>query len=224
MAPTHTLGSLLFDVAQTMPVHLLAGASDPSGTLLPQQPLPRAMFGSVKNIDTFRCETNPAWIGLEGEIEQSSTETESKKPPSRTSQTKKRGKRRGLLVHSGQAVEDMFKYVPSPPTSRLDLAAATILWRHCAPTAPDTLWCYPYFTEDPFSLGHTPDIYAVGCQPEFATRIVNSQDSDDVGGEEEGERRCRVVLIPTFKDSGTLVLVNMRSLDVRTVEFGCNGS
>lgn len=186
-----------------MPVHLLAGASDPSGTLLPQQSLPRAMFGDVKNMKNFRCETNPTWLGLESGGVGSN--------------------RRTMLVHSGQAVEDMYKYVPSPPISRLDLACNSISWRHMAPTAPDTLWCYPYLTTDPFIMRYTPDLYAIGCQPEFGTRLLRSGDMESDSMSEAGLRRCRVVLVPEFKSSGELVLVNMRNMEVKCVKFGTMG-
>ena len=202
--PINNLGDVLYDVASAMPVHLLAGASDPSGTLLPQQALPHAMFGDVKKLENFHCETNPTWFGLEGNNAGPSSG------------------RRSMLVHSGQALDDMFKYVPSPPVSRLDLACNSIIWRHMAPTAPDTLWCYPYLTTDPFVLRHSPDLYVVGCQPEFATRLVRSDEIDVDAGEEE-QRRCRVVLVPQFKSTGELVLVNMRNLDVRCVKFGASG-
>jgi DNA polymerase delta subunit 2 len=81
-----------------------------------------------------------------------------------------------------------------------------------APTAPDTLWCHPYFTTDPFVLTETPDLYIVGNQPEFRTKLVA-----------EDGKRCRIVLVPGFKQSGTLALVNLRTLDVRRVSFALFG-
>lgn len=187
-----------------MPVHLLPGSKDPSSTLLPQQALPRGMFGDVKSYRNFVCETNPTLLAVD----------------SASSGNKQSGVQRLLYVHSGQAIEDMYKYVPSPPTTRLDLACATLQWRHVAPTAPDTLWCYPYVNTDPFVLRNTPDLYIVGCQPEFATRLVSSEDFDD---RTEGERRSRVVLVPSFRESGCLVLVNLQTLEVKCVEFGLMG-
>ena len=191
-----------------MPIHLLPGAKDPSSALLPQQALPRAMFGDVKTFDNFACETNPVWLGY--------------KTGNPRSEPAQNSVQRLLYVHSGQSIDDMYKYVPSPPTTRLDLACATLNWRHVAPTAPDTLWCYPYMTTDPFVIRRTPDLYIVGCQPEFATRLASSNDFGD-DSEPEGERQCRVVLVPTFKESGCLVLVNMRNLEVKRVEFGLLG-
>jgi DNA polymerase delta subunit 2 len=115
---------------------------------------------------------------------------------------------RTILATSGQPLNDMCKYVPTVATTRLTLAEATLKWRHIAPTAPDTLWCHPFFTIDPFVIAETPDIYAIGCQPRFATRLV-----------EEGKRRSRVILVPSFAQTGILVLVGLKSLDVRIVRL-----
>jgi len=62
---------------------------------------------------------------------------------------------------------------------------------------------------DPFIIKETPDIYAIGCQPRFATRLV----------EEDGKRRSRVILVPSFAQTGILVLVGLKSLDVRIVRL-----
>lgn len=48
----------------------------------------------------------------------------------------------------------------------------TLEWRHMAPTAPDTLWIYPFPDADPFILKYRPDVYIVGNQPEFETTII----------------------------------------------------
>ena len=61
---------------------------------------------------------------------------------------------------------------------------------------------------DPFIITETPDIYAIGCQPRFATRLVK-----------DGKRRSRVVLVPSFSQTGILVLVGLKSLDVRVVRL-----
>jgi DNA polymerase delta subunit 2 len=105
----------------------------------------------------------------------------------------------------------MYKYVPSPPVTRLTLAESTLRWRHMAPTAPDTLWCHPYFSDDPFIINETPDIYVIGDQPRFQTKVVVDEDDD--------KRKSRVILVPRFADTGVMVLVNLRTLDVRTVQF-----
>jgi DNA polymerase delta subunit 2 len=178
-----------------MPVHVLPGETDPTGAILPQQALPSAMFGAVSELATFHSETNPAIVHLSSAIEGEANRT------------------RDMLLTSGQTLNDMFKYVQTPPTTRLDLAEATLFWRHLAPTAPDTLWCHPYFTKDPFVLEKIPDLYIIGNQPEFATKLIVSATA---GGE---PLRCRVILVPSFSHTGTLVLVDIATLEVRIIEL-----
>ncbi|GJJ12480.1 hypothetical protein Clacol_006722 [Clathrus columnatus] len=150
--PTLITSKVLQELALALPVHILPGSSDPSGTILPQQPLPRAMFGSVRNYANFSCETNPTWLAIDGQP---------------------------MLITSGQPLDDMYKYIDS--IDRLTLAVKTLEWRHIAPTAPDTLWCYPYVTEDPFILDITPSVYIIGNQPAFATTLAESKLPGDDG-------------------------------------------
>jgi len=164
------------------------------------------MFGAVAKLPTFFCETNPAYLRL-GCQPQSDAEVANHLPIERT-----------LLVNSGQPLNDMFKYLPSPPNTCLSLLESTLKWRHMAPTAPDTLWCHPYFGGDPFIIAETPDLYIVGNQKRFATKVV--VDDDNVEG---SKTRCRVVMVPEFSTTGVLVLVNLRSLDVKTVTFTVQG-
>jgi DNA polymerase delta subunit 2 len=197
--PVEILSEHLLDIANSIPLHILPGETDPTGAILPQQALPHAMFGPVSALRTFHSETNPTVIRL---MSSPSPGQEN------TTQTT-----RNILATSGQTLDDMFKYVHTPPTTRLDLAEATLRWRHLAPTAPDTLWCHPYFTKDPFVLEATPDLYLIGNQPEFATRMVvsTSKDAEAV--------RCRAILVPSFSRTGILVLVDTHTLDVKTIEF-----
>lgn len=200
--PIMTLSAALLDVSQVMPIHILPGDTDPSGIILPQQPFPRAMFGLVSTSPTFVCETNPTYIRLAigSDVE-----------PSRPVVP------RTLLVNSGQPLNDMFKYLASPPHTRLAILESTLKWRHMAPTAPDTLWCHPYFTSDPFIMTETPDFYIVGGQKQFATRLVQDQgEGGDAGGK---PIRCRIVMVPDFASTGILVLLNMRTLEVKIVQF-----
>lgn len=174
------------------------------------------MFGGASSYSSFACETNPAYIRI-GPHSPASTASDSK-PNGKASSSKAAPSNpspvsRTVLVHSGQPLDDMFRYLPSPPATRLALAEATLSWRHIAPTAPDTLWCHPYFTTDPFVLAETPDLYLVGNQPAFRTKLVA----------EAGAARCRIVLVPGFKQSGLLVLVNLRTLAVRTVCLAVHG-
>ncbi|KAF8061475.1 DNA polymerase alpha/epsilon subunit B-domain-containing protein [Lyophyllum atratum] len=205
--PVLSLSDHLLDIAGALPIHILPGESDPSGMIMPQQAFPKAMFGAVAKLPTFSCETNPTYlrVGCQPQLE---GEVANHVPIERT-----------LLVNSGQPLNDMFKYLPSPPNTRLSILESTLKWRHMAPTAPDTLWCHPYFGGDPFIITETPDLYIVGNQKRFGTKIVVDEDENGEGS----KARCRVVMVPEFARTGVLVLVNLRSLNVKTVTFGVQG-
>lgn len=211
--PILNLSAHLLDLALVMPIHILPGESDPSGVIMPQQPLPRAMFGEASKLTTFSCETNPTYLKIA---------TSEESPNSSSAEPNRPVVERTLLINSGQPLNDIFKYLPSPPHTRLSILESTIRWRHMAPTAPDTLWCHPYFAEDPFLISETPDIYIVGGQKAFGTKLLldNSKEAEEKGS---SRPRCRIVMIPSFARTGTLVLVNLRSLDVRRVNFAVQG-
>ncbi|KAG8993841.1 hypothetical protein FRB90_000586 [Tulasnella sp. 427] len=65
--PLYNLSSILTEISRALPTHIMPGSSDPTGMSLPQQPLPRPMFGkelASKGKEAFVCETNPTWIGI----------------------------------------------------------------------------------------------------------------------------------------------------------------
>jgi DNA polymerase delta subunit 2 len=207
--PILNLSAHLYDIASAMPVHILPGETDPSGVILPQQPLPRAMFGAVAKFSTFYVETNPTYLRFTCGL-QDDGETLECSAVSRT-----------LLINSGQPLNDMFKYLPSRRNTRLSILESTLRWRHMAPTAPDTLWCHPYFGGDPFIITETPDLYIVGNQERFATKLIGEESEDS---QEGGARtRCRIVMVPDFARTGKLVLIDLRSLEVRTITFAVEG-
>lgn len=110
-----------------------------------------------------------------------------------------------FLCTGGQTIDDVFKYLPGK--SRLPMAKRTLEWRHIAPTAPDTLWVYPFPDDDPFIIRHRPDVYVVGNQPEFETALV---------GDEE---KTRIVMLPSFAATGTVALVCLETMEVKTTVF-----
>lgn len=213
--PNLTLSAHLHDLTSALPIHILPGEDDPSGIILPQQPFPRAMFGKAAAFESFHCESNPAWLRVRCDEIESSIPNEGRTSSSPSNHPPVT---RSLLVTSGQPVLDMCKYLPTPPSSLVSITASTLRWRHVAPTAPDTLWCHPYRNRDPFVLRETPDIYLVGGMPQFGTELVASEDESDRAG-----RCCRIVLVPSFSQTGVLVLINLRTLEVQRVDFGVEG-
>ncbi|KAL1921139.1 uncharacterized protein VTP21DRAFT_10855 [Calcarisporiella thermophila] len=115
-----------------------------------------------------------------------------------------------FLGTSGQPLDDMDKYMPEDAEDmRLPITERTLFWRHIAPTCPDTLWCYPFRDMDPFIMQQCPHVYFVGNQREYATSVVEGS---------EGQR-CRVVLVPSFSETKTIVLVNLSTLECTPLSF-----
>ncbi|KAJ2559528.1 DNA polymerase delta small subunit Cdc1, partial [Coemansia sp. RSA 1836] len=135
----------LADIAAAVPLALMPGAHDPADASLPQQPMHAGMFARCAQYSGFRSLSNPALLDVGGCV---------------------------LLGSSGQNVDDIARYVRPPTTpapthaptptstpSPAALAAESLQWRHIAPSAPDTLWCYPFSGRDPFILPLAPHVY-----------------------------------------------------------------
>ncbi len=81
-----------------------------------------------------------------------------------------------------------------------------------APTAPDTLACYPFLDRDPFVISDCPHVFFAGNQPSFATReIIGLQ-----------QQKVRLVCIPDFSTTSTVVLVNLADLSTHPITFSSN--
>jgi len=143
--------------------------------------------------------------------------------------------RRSFLGTSGQTIDDIFKYLESE--NRMEIVQQTLEWSHLAPTCPDTLClslycslvststelihgsgvetgCYPFTDRDPFILNETPHVYFIGNQPKFESRLVTDEEG-------EGSKKCRIVLVPKFCETGQVVLVHSKSLETKVVGFEC---
>ena len=76
------------------------------------------------------------------------------------------------------------------------------------------LGCYPFSDRDPFILDRLPHLYFIGNQPTFATKLLEEISAA------EGLKRCRIVLLPKFSQSGQVILVNSKTLAIKVIEFG----
>ncbi len=86
---------------------------------------------------------------------------------------------------------------------------AMLRWRLTAPTAPDTLWCYPFQDGDQFVMKECPHVFLVGNQPKFETTVVEGPLGQEV----------RVLAVPRFKETGELVLLDCETLVPEVVRF-----
>lgn len=171
-------------------VVVLPGAQDPCSAALPQQPLLRTLLPRAARHDSLRLCTNPAWFSVHG---------------------------RRILATGGQNVADLLKYLPDDaqsPDTALDMATATLAWSHMAPSAPDTLWCYPFKAADAFVIRAAPDLYVIGNQAAFRTAVVPVSP----------EHSVRVVLVPSFARTQQVVLLDSATLEPRVLSFSTNSS
>lgn len=131
---------LLCGWSQSVKVDLMAGEFDPSNCMLPQQAMHHCMFPKCAPFGSFQCVTNPYEFYIEDRL---------------------------VLGTSGQNVINIQKY--SQIEDSLDALKSIAKWSILAPTAPDTLPCYPYSVEDPFIVTECPHVLFAGNAPQFKT-------------------------------------------------------
>ncbi|KAF4374530.1 hypothetical protein F8388_016081 [Cannabis sativa] len=144
--PIKELDILLTQIAAGLPVDIMPGLDDPANFSLPQQPLNRCLFPGSSAYNTFRSCTNPHCFDLDNIR---------------------------FLGTSGQNIDDLEKY--SEAKDKLEFMERTLKWRHLAPTAPNTLGCYPFTDMDPFLIESCPHVYFVGNQDKYDSRLITAK-------------------------------------------------
>ncbi|KAM3510627.1 hypothetical protein MY11210_005712 [Beauveria gryllotalpidicola] len=194
--PSQLFDEFVSELLPSLPVTLLPGARDPANASYPQQPLHTALFPLARAYAADPTTTTTKTGGaVPGWFDSVTNPWEAEVDGWR------------VLGTGGQNVDDVFKYVDSE--DRLGMMEAMCRWRCCAPTAPDTLWSYPFQDDDPFVLKACPHLYFVGNQPEFGTRLIDGPDGQSV----------RLVAVPSFAASKEIVLVDMETLEVTKVKI-----
>jgi hypothetical protein len=96
--------------------------------------------------------------------------------------------------------------------SELDVLTNTLYWRMLAPTAPDSLTCFPFTESDPFVISDLPSVFFSGGCKEFGTRLVMNADKS---------KFVRVICVPEFSSTHAAVLVDVNSstLDAKVLKF-----
>ncbi|KAJ4979957.1 hypothetical protein NE237_010737 [Protea cynaroides] len=178
--PIKELDILLTQLAVAVPLDIMPGPNDPANFSLPQQPLHRCLFPGASAYNTFMSCTNPHSFEVD-DIR--------------------------FLGTSGQNIDDIAKY--SEAKSNLDFMERTLRWRHIAPTAPNTLGCYPFTDRDPFFIENCPHIYFVGNQRKYETCLFRGLEGQLV----------RLIAIPKFCETGVAIALNMRNLECHALSF-----
>lgn len=179
------------ELVGSLPMSIMPGGSDPVEICLPQPGIHKSILHQSKpwmNGEYLQLVTNPQWFEEDGVR---------------------------ILGTSGQNVEDIFKYINggenvtySLKESVLRVLEGNIQWQHIAPTAPDTLYCYPYKESDPFLLSEMPHVYFVGNQSEYGSKLI----------EIEGVK-VLLLAIPVFSETGEVVILNLNDLSVEIMKI-----
>ena len=182
------LDLFISELITTMPIAVMPGEHDPAEICLPQQPLHKSLFKtnqSVLGSSRLSRLTNPTWLEVD---------------------------KVRLLGTSGQNVNDVKKYVTKEAhTDSLKIIRASMKWQNFVPTAPDTLYCYPFDNCDPFILeSELPHVYFVGNQDKFATDTYTCPDS---------KAQVRLISVPQFKSTGEFVVLDLSTLEVEVVKI-----
>lgn len=179
---TSELEAILSSMAAACKVDLMPGPSDPACSSIPQQPMKRFLFPVVGQLGSLGFVTNPYCAGIGG---------------------------RSFLGTSGQNIDNVVR--TSGVETRVAALKATLEYEHIAPTAPDTLECFPASMEsgDPMIIRECPDVYFAGNQPAFETDVVATPDG----------LTTRLVAIPTFSTTHTVVLIDLDTLEPQTLTF-----
>lgn len=128
--------------SKSVKVDLMPGEFDPSNCMIPQQPMHSCMFPESSTNSYFKCVTNPYELEIEDRL---------------------------ILGTAGQNVSNIQKY--SNIEDPIEVLKSIVKWSILAPTAPDTLPCYPYTEEDPFIIKRCPHILFTGNTSEYGTTL-----------------------------------------------------
>ncbi|TDG53270.1 hypothetical protein AWZ03_000085 [Drosophila navojoa] len=166
--------------AKAIHVDVMPGAYDPANFMLPQQPFHKCMFPLAAQLSSFQSVTNPYICRLDSAL---------------------------VVGTAGQNIADLLR--STALDSSLEALRCTLKWGHVAPTAPDTLACYPYISSDPFIMKECPHVYFAGNCEKFETDL-------HVGS---GGKRTRLVCLPSFSKTQSVAVIDLATLDCRQIKF-----
>ncbi|XP_067642885.1 DNA polymerase delta subunit 2 [Eurosta solidaginis] len=166
--------------SKSVPIDIMPGAYDPANFMLPQQPFHQFMFPKASKCTSFRSVPNPYACALD---------------------------KVNITGCSGQNIHDLLRstMIEEP----LEALRRTLIWGHIAPTAPDTLACYPYVKSDPFILHECPHIYFTANCSSLQTEIHKGPK----------EQTTRLICIPSFYKTKSIAVVDLETLDCKEIKF-----
>lgn len=184
-----TLDRLLLEFAQVIDIDIMPGQNDPTSYVLPQRPLHNCLLPLASPYKSLSRVSNPYAFSI------------SSNEPSEVKQTLR------LLGTSGSPVRDVIQYSGGLETA-LGAMEGCLKWGHIAPTAPDTLGCYPFHDKDPFIIEKAPHVFFAGNQEAFQTKEC------DIDG-----KQVRLIAIPEFSKTREVCVLNLKNLECFAISF-----
>ena len=184
--PLEQLDLVLSQILSSVPLDLIPGENDPTNFVLPQQPLHPCLLPESARYTSFRTTTNPYHSEI-GKV--------------------------SFLGTSGQNIRDIMRCtLRKSLKTPCDALEMIVRFCHLAPTAPDTLGCFPFMMRDPFVVTDCPDIMFSGDCDAFETRLIDSPQYEN--------KKTRLVCVPNFSKTGVAALVNLKDFSCRPISFG----
>ncbi|CCW70945.1 unnamed protein product [Phytomonas sp. Hart1] len=244
------LDGILAQLAGSVEVELMPGDNDPSNTFQPQQPLHPLLLPNASRYSSLRLVSNPFEFSVLTSQQTAIMEQNEINPNTKIQDSTRSGEAL-VFVASGQNVNDVARQTRLD--SRLEVMSLMVASGCACPTAPNTLFSYPFKDEDPFLFRQIPHCFVACDQPCFETRYVRlaelERESTSYDGsstyatrafsttdgrvrgspddmlalneEEDDNDGVRLICVPSFTQTGTLVLVDVNSpeLDAIKMEF-----
>ena len=160
-------------VGRHIEVDVMPGPYDPTHQLWPQQPFNPCIFRRSFEMASVKCVTNPHFAEYSGVQ---------------------------MFGTCGQNIDAVRDYIQT--NDAIEIMRKSLEWLHFAPTAPDTLPCYPFKDKDPFVVTSYPDLYFVGNQSEFNTGTYEAPNG----------KKVTLISIPNFEKKMVFVILNLRTL------------
>lgn len=198
--PLVTGDVVLSSIAAAVPLDVMPGESDPSNYTMPQQPLHRCLLPLTSRFSSYRPVTNPydaevhsvRFLGSSGQAVDDIvryTEEDVLSSVDADGDVDAAGRAVDAAVDAagpgagagaapgsdaagGSPAGDGAKATAASPSRAITALERSLTWRHLAPTAPDTLACYPFFDHDPFVIDTAPHIMFSGNHNAFATKHI----------------------------------------------------
>ena len=174
-----------------VPVDVIPGSKDPTTASWPQRPLHSSLFPKSSTSNIFSRSPNP-YAAEHGNRLVVGTDGENIADL-----------RKSILQQGSGAGSDDDAALSQ--VTDLQALGNTLDWAHMCPTGPDSVPTIPHADMDPMVLSQTPHIYFSGAASKFDTSLANDQ--------------TRLVCVPSFADTGEVVLVNLKSLEVELLRF-----